>query len=256
MSSITLTLTGNTSELQAEYFPSIDLSDGEYVCGLVNFQTFHSIPNVDQKNNLFFFGRDQNLNAKSKDEKIIPLECIKIPVGSYEIDDLTAYLKNELQRKNIEFELKANKNTLKCEIYCNQPIDFTKPNTIGSLLGLRKKTILSAGMFHVSDSPSDVLKVNVIRIVCNIITGSYLNNQPSHTIHEFSPTVPPGYKIIETPKNVIYYPVTVKYIHAVHLSIIDQNNHLINLRGETITIRLHIKRLSEKNVCLQYGKEL
>lgn len=77
---------------------------------------------------------------------------------------------------------------------------------------------------------------------CNLIKGSYLNEQPSHTIHEFSPIVPPGYKIIEAPHNVIYFPVTVKSIHNISLSIIDQKNRLINFRGETITLRLHIKK--------------
>lgn len=59
MSSITLTLTGDSSQLSAQYCPAIDLSDdggGEYVCGLVDFQTFNSIPNIDESNNLFYFG--------------------------------------------------------------------------------------------------------------------------------------------------------------------------------------------------------
>lgn len=71
MSSITLTLTGNLSQLEAEYFPSIDLSDGDYVCGLIDFQTFNSIPNVDETNDLFYFGHESlkrgDLNDKKSD---------------------------------------------------------------------------------------------------------------------------------------------------------------------------------------------
>lgn len=95
----------------------------------------------------------------------------------------------------------------------------------------------------VSHHPAEILKVNVIRVECNIIKGAYLNNKPVHTIHEFSLKVPPGYKIIEIPQNVIYFPVTSKSIHGLNLSIVSEENELINFRGETITIRLHMKKV-------------
>lgn len=146
----------------------------------------------------------------------------------------------------MKFELEANKNTLQCEILCSQPIDFSKPKTVGQLLGFRSNKVLRENAVHISQLPADILKVSVIRVECNIITGSYLNNRPSHTIHEFSPRVPPGCKIIEVPQNVIYFPVTVKNIRTLNLSLRDQNNHLINFRGETITIRLHIKKVGNR----------
>lgn len=280
MSSITLTLTGNSSHLHAEYFPAIDLSDGNYVCGLIDFQTFNSIPNVDETNNLLYYGSEResridlngvnqhgletndisenlsavsnssnndanNKNTKSKTsliKRVQPLNHIRIPTGSYEVNDLEANIKKQLLRRKVEFVLTANKNTLQCEILCSQPIDFTKANTIGPMLGFKAKRILSANQTHISHYPASILKLNVIRVECNIIKGAYLNNKPAHTIHEFSPKVPPGYKIIETPQNVIYFPVTVKSIHNINLSIVDQDNKVINFRGETITVRLHIKR--------------
>lgn len=289
MSSITLTLTGDSSQLSAQYCPAIDLSDGEYVCGLIDFQTFNSIPNIDETNNLFYFGyanqntssvikpanialnsvelfedsteseregesslrRQKQENRKRRKRAVgydthkeIPLTFIKIPTGSYELEHLAKYLQKRLEQRGAKLALRANKNTLQCELFCNQPIDFTRPNTVGPLLGFSSDRILEAYKAHESKLPANILKVNVIRIECNIITGSYLNNQASHTIHEFSPRVPPGYKIIEVPQNVIYFPITVKNIQRIDLSIVDQLNQLINFRGETITIRLHIKRIS------------
>ena len=68
--SLTLTLSGTSSVLEAHYFPTIELSaDKNYILGLVEFLTFNSIPNIDKSNNKFYFG-----------EKII-----NIPVRSYEI---------------------------------------------------------------------------------------------------------------------------------------------------------------------------
>lgn len=244
MSSITLTLTGNSSQSRAEYFPPIDLSDngsggGEYVCGLVDFQTFNTIPNVDETNNMFYFGSENQSDIIAKNtteikeystktneiskkvpttglspvKKLQPLNYIKIPTGSYDLEDLEQVIKKKLALHGVEFALTANKNTLQCEILCSQPINFTKPNTIGPLLGFRAKRILARNHTHISHHPADILRVNVVRIECNIIKGAYLNNQPAHTIYEFSPVVDPGYKIIEKPQNVIYFPVTVKSIH-------------------------------------------
>lgn len=318
MSSITLTLTGDSSHLSAQYCPEIDLSDGEYVCGLIDFQTFNSIPNIDETNNLFYFGHanllqnegnrnnkndknDKNSNNESEDRTLnsvdlieesddtsnsveeeeeergkqaeeeeerlltnrvrnkkrkkraivfapvrepIALTCVKIPTGSYELDHLAQYLQRHVALNGGKLVLHANTNTLHCEIYCNQPIDFSRANTIGPLLGYKIDQVLRAYETHESQLPANILKVNVIRIECSIITGSYLNNKPSHSIHEFSPRVPPGYKIIEVPQNVIYYPITVRHIQNIDLSIVDQQNRLINFRGETITARLHIKKVN------------
>lgn len=251
MASMTLTLTGKSSQLSAKYFPEIDLNDGDYVCGLIDFHTFNTIPNVDNSNNLFYYGNggSQQLNRKkrsvaidSNDEEL-RTTCITIPVGSYEVADLNRFLKKKMQEKNVTMELEANKNTLQCEIMCNQSIDFSKPNTIGPLLGFTQKQVLEKNKAHISNAPADILKVNVIRVECNIIKGSYLNDKPSHTIHEFSPRVPPGYKVVEVPQNVIYFPITVKSIHDLTLSITDQDNNLVDFRGERITVRLHIKKV-------------
>lgn len=171
------------------------------------------------------------------------MNFVRIPVGSYEVQDLEVYIKKVLQLRKVEFALSANKNTLQCEILCSQPIDFGRANTIGPLLGFRAKRIFAPNKTHISRHPAGILKLNVIRVECNIIKGAYLNNKPAHTIHEFSPKVPPGYKIIESPTNVIYFPVTVKSIHDLNLSIVDQDSNLINFRGETITVRLHIKKV-------------
>jgi len=70
--SITLTLTGNTSVHVADYFLPNKL-DRNYQCWLLSLDTYHSIPNVDVENNLFHIGK----------------HVIKIPVGSYEISDIS-----------------------------------------------------------------------------------------------------------------------------------------------------------------------
>lgn len=256
MSSLTLSLSGNSSILTANYFPPIDLNDGQYVCGLIDLQTFNTIPNVDINNNRFHWGYDigekhandihQELNIDNKvlnsDLLYHQLNEIEIPVGSYEIGDICKFLQTSLDKNSVKFELRVNKNTLKCEVLCSQPIDFSMQNTIGSLLGFSAR-ILDANVVHESDMSVNIFRVNALRLECNITTGAYINNTPAHTIHEFSPTVPPGYKIIEVPRNVIYLPVAVRTIHTLTVRIVDQDSQLVNFCGETITIRIHIKKL-------------
>jgi hypothetical protein len=94
-----------------------------------------------------------------------------------------------------------------------------------------------------SDFPAEIIKVNALCIDCSIAEGSYLNGRPVHILYQFFPDVAPGFKIIESPKNIIYFPVTVKIVDKVTVKILDQNLDLVNFRKETVTVRLHIKKI-------------
>jgi len=225
--SITLTLNGNSSILTNNFFPPIDLREKEYICGLADFQTYNSIPNIDEENNKFIIGD----------------KTVTIPIGSYEIEDIEKFLRKELQITKTDKNkliIRANNNTLKCEIFADMEIDFTREDTIGRLLGFSRKK-LSLNKWHTSDLFVDINKINIIRVECNIISGTYIDGKEAHILHEFSINVSPGYKIIEVPKNVIYLPVTVNQISSITIKLLDQNGNLINFRGEAITIRLHLK---------------
>lgn len=224
---LTITLSGNESVLTADFFPPIELTNNtDYVCGLVDFQTYNSIPNIDKTNNVFAIGE----------------EIIEFPTGAYEIDHIYKYIHQALNErgKDYGFNLSVNNNTLQCEISATEAIFFTFRNTFGELLGF-SETVLGPNIRHKSDKTVHISKVNAIRVECNIIEGSYVNNKPVHTIHEFAPIVSPGYKIVEVPRNVIYLPVNVKQITSITLRLVDQDDNLLNFRGETITARLHLK---------------
>ena len=100
---------------------------------------------------------------------------------------------------------------------------------------------LAPNTTHISIFPVRILKINSLRVECNITTGAYMNGQKVHTIHEFFPAVSPEFKIIEIPIQVIYLPLTTKTIDNIQIRIVDQDGTLVNFRGEVITIRLHIK---------------
>ena len=101
--SLSLTLSGKNSVLEAHYYPQIELNPVKnYVIQLVELYTFNSILNIDKTNNKF---KLENLSA------IIILE------GSYEIDDINTYLNEQLSGKNITLVLKPNNDTLQSIIH-------------------------------------------------------------------------------------------------------------------------------------------
>ena len=74
-----------------------------------------------------------------------------------------------------------------------------------------------------------------------MISGSYVNGTTKNTIYSFFPKVSPGYKIIETPVNLVYLLIILDTIDSLNVSITDQDDHLLNLRNEMSTIRFHIR---------------
>lgn len=221
--SLTLTFTGNNSILQSEFVPTLTL-DSNYECGLIYFSTFNSIHNINANNNVFVYGEKNT---------------IMIPHGSYDLYDLNDYIK--ANAKNCHINIYPNKNTLQCCIYCDQKINFSVKNSIGSLLGF-SKTVLESNKLHVSNTPVSIIPVSVIRIECDLVHGSFTNGLPTHIISEFPLSVPPGHQLIEVPKNIIYFPIRKRNISEITVKVLDSEGELINFNKENIQLCLHIRK--------------
>lgn len=155
------------------------------------------------------------------------------------MEDIVNHIKSRLGEE-VYLNVIVNKNTLRCKIITNSDINVTKYGTMEDIFGFSPR-FLPGNAHHDSDSLLSIIRMNSIRAKCNITTESYINGEKVHTIHQFFPSVPTGYKIIEVPNNVIYLPVTIKAIYNLYLRFVDQNGKLVNFTGETIKIRLHIK---------------
>lgn len=238
MSSITITLTGNSSSLTSYFHPEIQLDERfNYSCCLLNFSTYNSIPNVHSNNNKFSYLK------KDKTGKMYVKKIIELPVGSYEIKDIGDFLTKAMQENGEKFILTGNKNIMKCIIETTKDlrIDFIESDSIGRILGFAPKMLENATTY-ISDNVTNIQQITSIRVDCDLTTGSFFNGNSTHTIYQFNPTVEPGYKIIEQPMNLIYLPVVRHRISSVTISVLDQNRKLVDFREEEISCRIHIKR--------------
>lgn len=264
MTSFTVSFSGNTSELSASFFPEIVLDENyNYSCGLLEFTSYQSIPNITSANNsLTFVTKDLaenppanflepltdslpevygSITEKNGDRSIKTLNSIRVPEGCYEAVDILEYLKAQMKLQHISFSYKVNRNTLKTGIKCSEPI-LCEPNSILSVLGFKLQTIPQDKWIE-SQNAIQISKINVLRVECSIVSGAYVNGKLCHSIYEFpSNKVDVGYKIIEQPRNIIYLPIVPRRINNIQVSIVDQNGDLVDFNGETITCRIHIKR--------------
>ena len=295
MDSFTITFSGTKPELKSVFFPPIELN-GDYVIGLVDFQSYNSIFNVKKPLNtltyytiqkittpkgevtvdelnealdgkvevkiqnkqalintkvklIFYRGLVPKLN-KLKDTKLTILEgedlyyydhkapnVIEITEGTYEVFELAKEIQKQLQ----DFVLIADNKTMKATLHSKHVFDFTKPCLGTVLLGFHGMS--TPDIPFQSVNKININNINVIRVKCNIANGSYLNGDKSHTIHSFYPEAPPGYKIIEVPRNIIYFPVNKRSLDVVSITFADQHDEPIDFNGEETTITCHIKKI-------------
>ena len=233
-------VSGNQSSFNTLFNPKIELDTKKvYEIALVNLETYYSFPNIDDSNNIFVYSHDQGQTWTK----------IKIPTGSYEIGDLNRTIRFEMEKMrhydevNQESYIKiaANSNTLKSILIIDKgySVDFNQQNNLSKVLGFTGKKYIEG--FHESEKPVNILSINSIFVNIDIIDGSYVNGKTKNTIYSFFPNVAPGFKIIESPVNLVYLPILPYTIQNLNLSITDQDENLLNLRNEKLTVRFHIR---------------
>ncbi|CAH2016818.1 unnamed protein product [Acanthoscelides obtectus] len=102
------------------------------------------------------------------------------------------------------FSLKANTNTLKCELH--SVFDIALSNSMATTLGLKNK-ILPRNKIYTTNLPVNIW---IIRVDCGLISGAYCNCNEMHTLYEFDIDVEPGFKLTKEPQNVIYMSVKLR----------------------------------------------
>lgn len=233
-----IVLSSSNSVFRTAFYPHIALDkDARHELALVGLDMYHSIPNIDQTNNMFVYEHDGVLHE------------IEIPTGSYEIEAINQFIEKTFAVNNYQqlFNIGANNNTLKCVINIKIPntkIYFDRERSLRNLLGFQSVILESVGE-HGGVNPVNILKVNNILVNCDAIDGSYLNERKQPVLYSFFPDVPPGYKIVEKPNAIIYLPISSPVLDEIKIWLTDQNRDVLNIREEVITLRLHLRSTYE-----------
>ena len=212
------------------YKEPIELSnEKEYEIALVDLETYYSFPNISDHNNFIDYFNVLTQEAKR----------IIVPKGSYIYSDLVKEIYRQLNGEDA-FKLSANANTFqsRLEIKPNYRVRFLQ-NSLKSVLGFTGD-IYDEGT-HFSENIINIMSITSILIHIDIINGSYVEGSKKPVVYSFYPKVSPGYKIIQKPHNPIYLPIVRKNISTLNVRITDQNNDLLDLRGEEVVIRFHIR---------------
>ena len=233
---MSVVLSSNKTNWCTMFSPPIYLNPKrKYEMALISLESYYSIPNINNSNNTFVY------NVAGGTTK-----TITIPVGSYELVDINTEIQRQLQINGdvgSPISLAVNTATLKAVVAISNPlysVDMGE-STIRTLLGFHRRVLTSTSE---GDATVNILTVNSIMVTCSLIGGSYIDGLMLPIIYSFFPDVSPGEKIIESPRNLIYLPITSSgSIPRIEISLLDQNGDTIDFRGETVTIRLHIRSL-------------
>ena len=241
-SSFYILLSKKSAKIRTRFNPLIELDAGKkYEMSLLNLETYFSFPNIDATNNHLRYSPDGGATWVN----------VNIPEGCYEITDVNDYLQRimkenghyDVANEESNVSIQPNSNTLKSvlTIATNYKVDFMSDNSIRTVLGFNRG-IYSEG-YNESEQIVNIMNVTSLRVTSDIIGASYTNGSTANVIYSFFPNVGPGYKIIEVPTNLVYLPVTLSTISSMETKLTDQNGKLVNLRGEELSIRFHIREV-------------
>ena len=155
--SFQIIVSDNKSSFNTKFNQKLELDrDKVYEIALVNLETYYSFPNIDETNNVFVYSPD-NGNSWVK---------IKIPEGSYEIDDINNTIQHEMEKRghhdpineDYYINISANSNTLKSVLILERgyPVDFNNQNSLAKVLGFTG-TKYTEG-FHESENVVNILR--------------------------------------------------------------------------------------------------
>ena len=241
-SSFQVILNSSKSSFKTKFNPSIELDNTrKYEIALINLETYYSFPNITEINNKFRYSHDNGHTWS----------IIIIPTGCYELSDLNRIIQQNM-KSNAHWDdvnevyhitLGANTSTLKCvlNISPNYVVDFRLDDSLNTLLGFNSEPYRQG--YHESENVVNIMNINSILVNIDIINGSYVNGVQQPTIYSFFPNVPPGHKIIESPRNLVYLPIVIDKISSINTSITDNHGKILDLRGEHITMRFHIREI-------------
>ena len=227
--SFQVVLSGNDSRLKSTFIPPLT-AGCRHEIALVSLETYYSFPNIDENNNKI------KVFSKNWIEVVIPTGCYELKAINKEVQRQVL----DKGGKKDDVTLAPNLNTFKCEMTLNAgvKVDFTE-NSLCTVLGFEPE--IYTKKWNISQHTVNIMRVNSILVCCDLIGSSYINGRQQPISFTFFPDVEPGEKIVMHPTTLIYLPITLDIIPQMTVWLTDQDNKLLELRGEKLTIKYHIR---------------
>ena len=216
-----------------------------YKAALTSFSTYNSMQNIFDSTGI----GDQNNNFKFSSDKGKTWKTIKLIAGSYEIGAIDREIRRLSgismdDKTKIYFKIETNVNRVSLTLGENYQVDFSVDHSLANLLGFEKRVYGSSDgkkSFNIGENLPKITEVNSIVIHCDIIEGGYLNGKETNMLYSFpAHKVPIGYKMIQEPRILAFYPIVKQVIDRIKISITDEKGNPINFSGEDIVIDILI----------------
>ncbi|CAG2217006.1 unnamed protein product [Mytilus edulis] len=220
---------GNESQILTRFNQPSQLRDEKsYEISLINLDTYNSIPNFHAGINSFRHSSDDGANT------------IALGTGSYDIK----YINDEIQRQlllnkhKVKIIIDTNLVTLRAKLTLirHYQVDFNVVNSINTVLGFERQIYtfdMTTDGYTEGEHIVNITSINSILVHSDILHGS----------DSFFPSDDPGTKIILAPKNLVNLPVTLQTINHMRTYLPDQDGRPIDLRGEHLHIRFHLREV-------------
>lgn len=218
--------------------------DGKYEVAMIGLNMWYSNFNVSAAlgNNVFRYSTNAGVSWNN----------ITLPNGNYGVQDINKEVQRQLALaghwdtvNQVHYlALVPNTSTLRVRLDILNPtyqVDFTN-------LGLRELLGFNSAIYTATiESPNlvDITRgINSFYLRTNLITGSYDNSALSDVIYSFVPRVRSGANIFVEPTQLIYFPANVfSHITDARVYLTDQLGRAIDLNGEPLTLRLHVRKI-------------
>lgn len=249
--SVTLSLTGDKYSLSTNYFPPINVyNDSKIALYSLKMTSTYDVNNIkyvniDDTNNQIQFNYIDDWNGGL---------LLTLKHGVYTFDGLVNLIlkalsleNKQLKGKEIEFHMFL-KNDGRCSMWCSHYVDFNIKNSLSSVLGFQQKEYRKKINYKSKSAVNVFNPIKSIKVLCNIVQDSFINERSSHIIYEF---FPPSIKekskgneiIIENPPYLAYYSLNTTVINSINIQLVDQDLKPIHTSNSNkISIVLHIKR--------------
>lgn len=207
--------------------------DASYEIAFDSIDTYYSFPNIIE-------GTNNKFAYKKGGTKTV----LSLPTGCYSIETINSTIKEMLSNDKDKMSITSVIPQLKSaiEVAPNFAVDFTEPNSINTVLGFNAR-VLEHG-FNISDNIVNINRTNTIFINCDLVASSYVNETRQPVIYSFFPNVPPGYKIVEVTPRLTFLPINRSRLDSITVWLSNQDNELINLRNDVVTVRFQIRKRS------------